>query len=162
MLGTLAKWLRLLGHDCFYERDIADERLVELARAERRILLTRDRRVARKSPHALYIPPGGIDDELFTVHAELALVPPEHPPTTRCSICNAPLVRVSPGDLAGSGLPPRVAKENKEIWRCPNCARFYWEGTHVASMDERLARLRERLAALERAGPSTGRGGQKR
>ena len=154
MLGTLAKWLRLLGHDCFYERDVADERLVELARAQRRILLTRDRRVARRSPHAIYIPPGGIDDELFTVHALLALVPPGHPPTTRCSVCNALLVRAGPEDLAASSLPPRVAEERKEIWRCPDCRRFYWEGTHVASMDERLARLRERLAALEGPGPA--------
>lgn len=149
MLGTLAKWLRLLGHDCFYERDVADERLVELARAEGRILLTRDRRVARRSPSALYIPPGGIDDELFVVHAQLALVPPDHPPTIRCSLCNALLVVAAPSELAASGLPPRVLEEHKDVWRCPACARMYWEGTHVASMEVRLAGLRARLAAAQ-------------
>lgn len=34
MLGTLAKWLRLLGHDCLQERDIPDARLLETARAQ--------------------------------------------------------------------------------------------------------------------------------
>ncbi len=151
MLGTLAKWLRLLGHDCSYERDIADERLVEVARGEGRILLTRDRRGAGKSPRALYIPPGNIDDELFAVHAALSLVPPAHPPTTRCSICNALLVLAGPGERRASGLPPRVLEDHRAIWRCPNCARLYWQGTHVASMEERLARLRARLGAPEDA-----------
>ncbi len=147
MLGTLAKWLRLLGHDCFYERDIADARLIELARAERRVLLTRDRRVAKKAGHSLYIPPGSLDSELFEVHARLGIDAPAHPPTTRCSLCNSLLVQADPKDLALGALPPRVVEEGKAVWRCPNCARFYWEGTHVASMDARLARLRARLAA---------------
>jgi uncharacterized protein with PIN domain len=43
MLGALARWLRILGFDCAYEADIADETLVRRAVAERRAILTRDR-----------------------------------------------------------------------------------------------------------------------
>jgi uncharacterized protein with PIN domain len=41
MLGRLAKWLRLVGYDTLYWRG-DDARLVHLALAEKRLLLTRD------------------------------------------------------------------------------------------------------------------------
>src|SRR5262245_27711481 len=48
MLGTLAKWLILLGHDVAYSARIEDHELVRLARRERRTILTRDRRLAQR------------------------------------------------------------------------------------------------------------------
>ncbi|MCD6106529.1 MAG: hypothetical protein J7J79_04145, partial [Thermoplasmata archaeon] len=38
MLGTLAKWLRILGYDVLYFRQIRDEDLILTARKEGRIL----------------------------------------------------------------------------------------------------------------------------
>ena len=46
MLGRLARWLRLLGYDTAYENDADDLYLARRARAEDRILLTRDRAVS--------------------------------------------------------------------------------------------------------------------
>ena len=46
MLGTLAKWLRILGYDAFFDPALDDHQLVRLARAELRVLLTRDRALA--------------------------------------------------------------------------------------------------------------------
>ena len=43
MLGKLARWLRLLGFDCAYDSEIADEDLVRRGIAEERIILSRDR-----------------------------------------------------------------------------------------------------------------------
>jgi uncharacterized protein with PIN domain len=43
MLGRLAKWLRILGYDTAYFSQIEDSDLVRIARAEGRMLLTRDR-----------------------------------------------------------------------------------------------------------------------
>lgn len=105
--------------------------------------------MAGKAPGALYIQPGGIDDQLIEVHVRLGLAAPEHPPKTRCSVCSAALAPASPAQRAAGGLPPRIVEQAKEIWRCPDCGRSYWEGTHVASMDERLSRLRARLALPE-------------
>ena len=48
MLGRLARWLRILGHDASYFRRIHDADLVELAVRERRILLTRDTRLVQR------------------------------------------------------------------------------------------------------------------
>src|SRR2546427_9548691 len=48
MLGTLAKWLIILGHDVAYFPRIEDGDLVALARREERTLLTRDRRLVQR------------------------------------------------------------------------------------------------------------------
>jgi len=48
MLGTLAKWLRILGYDTLFQPELNDHQLVRLARAEDRVLLTRDRELARR------------------------------------------------------------------------------------------------------------------
>ena len=42
MLGKLARWLRMLGHDTAYQSDIPDAELVERVIQEDRWLLTRD------------------------------------------------------------------------------------------------------------------------
>ena len=42
MLGRLAKWLRILGFDVLYFPKAEDPALVEIARREGRVLLTRD------------------------------------------------------------------------------------------------------------------------
>jgi len=54
MLGSLARWLRVLGVDVSFEPSLDDAELVRTARAQQRIILTRDthlvkRRQARSS-----------------------------------------------------------------------------------------------------------------
>ncbi len=48
MLGKLARWLRILGYDTAYERDVSDEELIERVGHEKRWLLTRDRYLAQR------------------------------------------------------------------------------------------------------------------
>src|SRR5262249_58233503 len=52
MLGRLARWLRALGYDTVYFRDAPDRRLLAVALAERRRLLTRDVALARLAREA--------------------------------------------------------------------------------------------------------------
>lgn len=147
MLGSLARWLRLFGFDCTFDVDIADARLLETARAEGRVLLTRDRAVARKAARALFVEGGDLDEQLLFVFAELGLALPQEIPMTRCSLCNALLERATQAAVDGGALPPRVLESHTEFYRCPKCGRFYWKGTHFDSMGGRLAGLRERRGA---------------
>ena len=48
MLGRLARWLRVLGYDTWYDIAVADPVLVDLAAAEDRVLLTRDRHLLQE------------------------------------------------------------------------------------------------------------------
>ena len=49
MLGSLARWLRILGYDTAYDNQIEDDEIIERCRQERRVALTRDRRLAQRS-----------------------------------------------------------------------------------------------------------------
>ena len=48
-LGRLASYLRLLGFDTLYRNDYADEELAHISSREKRILLTRDRGLLKRS-----------------------------------------------------------------------------------------------------------------
>lgn len=43
MLGSLARWLRMMGYDTVYNKALDDGQLAALARAESRFVLTRDK-----------------------------------------------------------------------------------------------------------------------
>ncbi len=70
MLGSLARWLRLLGYDADYDNRRDDAELVRLARAEDRVLLTRDRELAaRRGVRTLFVASQVLDEQLDQVTA---------------------------------------------------------------------------------------------
>ena len=144
MLGALARWLRLLGYDTTYSKDVTDDELVAVSKRDGRVVLTRDRQVAKNAAHAVFVPPGTLDDELLTVARALRLDLPDEPPAVRCSVCNG-LLEPAPSATAADGVPARVVELRLDIWRCPGCRRHYWRGTHIESMAERLKRIRALL-----------------
>jgi uncharacterized protein with PIN domain len=143
MLGRLARWLRLLGFDVWYESDVPDERLVRCALEEARWILTRDRalpvewRVPRVHVVAAETPAG----QLREVVAAFDLAGRARP-FARCSRCNAELVPLAP-EQAAARVPARVRERHARFLACPGCGRSYWEGTHVA----RIRRVLERTLA---------------
>lgn len=148
MLGSLARWLRLFGFDCSFDVDIEDARLIGTARAEERVVLTRDRAVARKAARALFIESDDLDAQLLSVFRRLGVALPHEIPMTRCSLCNALLERATQAVVDAAALPARVLESHTEFYRCLKCGRFYWKGTHFDSMGQRLAGLRERRGAV--------------
>lgn len=139
MLGRLTKWLRLLGYDTAYENDATDHELARRARAEGRILLTRDRELAaRRGLETLLIQSEQLEEQVEEVRE--ALGPPPDPSLARCSVCNGKLEDVSPGDVADR-VPPYVLGAHSNFRRCAECGRVYWSGSHVDAMDEELERF---------------------
>jgi uncharacterized protein with PIN domain len=136
MLGTLAKWLRLLGYDTAYDNVADDHALARRARAEGRMLLTRDRELAnRRGLHTLLIESEVLEEQVRQVQG--ALGPPPDPALSRCAVCNTELEPVSPEDIA-IRVPPYVVRTQTDFRRCPGCGRVYWPGTHVDGMRERM------------------------
>jgi len=135
MLGKLARGLRALGYDAAYERRISDDDLIEKARAEGRILLTRDTRlVLRRSlpPHLLVTserPPAQIRQtiEAFSLAVDPGVF------LTRCLVCNTATSEI-PREEAREGVPPYVYETQSRFARCPKCRRVYWRATHVSGM----------------------------
>ena len=136
MLGKLAKWLRLLGYDTAYDNAATDPELARRARAEGRVLLTRDRELAgRRGLRTLLIQSEILEEQVREVQDGLG--PPPDPALSRCAVCNAVLEAVDPGEIADR-VPPYVLRTQSEFRRCPGCGRVYWPGTHVDEMLERM------------------------
>lgn len=139
MLGSLAKWLRILGHDTRYCPAWDDNELARLARAEGRVLLTRDGQLARRPGlRVLLIADDDLAAQLAQVIRECNL--DAHHPFTRCPVCNVVLEEVSKASVWGQ-VPSFVFKTQDVFRLCPQCNRFYWRGTHWQKMQERLREL---------------------
>jgi len=143
MLGRLARWLRVLGYDTFYETTVPDAVLVRLAHEEGRFLLTRDRHLLRelRPARALEVRQDDPLAQLRQVVESLALAPP-HELFTRCLLCNALLAQLTEAEALAL-LPSGMEGIHGPVRRCPQCGRLYWDGSHVRRM----------RAALERALP---------
>jgi uncharacterized protein len=145
MLGRLARWLRILGHDVAYGPHLTGRTLVTHARRERRLLLTRDTRLLRdpELPAHLFITSDHFREQLRQV---AAAVPLGAGFLHRCLDCNRPLDAVAPEAVAAS-VPPYVLATQDHFERCSRCGRVYWPATHRAHMLDELAALGLALAA---------------
>jgi len=139
MLGRLAKWLRILGYDTVYQADAHDYELIRRARAESRILLTRDVELAqRPSLQSILITSDDVVHQLHQVLRTCQLT--THAAFSRCPVCNTLLADLEP-NLARTRVPPYVSLTQTQFSECPECKRIYWRGTHWARMQARLADL---------------------
>jgi uncharacterized protein with PIN domain len=135
----LAKWLRILGYDTLYDPALDDNQLVRLARAENRVLLTRDRALAgRRGIQILLVASEDLDEQIGQVLGDLDLVPDRS--FSRCPVCNEPLATID-RQAARAQVPAYVAQTHETFRHCPACRRVYWRGTHWQRMDAHLARL---------------------
>jgi len=135
MLGRLARWLRLLGYDAAYWRDGSDEALIAAAKADNRLILTRDRALARRrGVRALLITSETLDAQVAEARTALGF---QSQSFTRCSACNGVLVDL-PHAAAYDLVPSYVWQTQTQFRRCPDCGRIYWKGTHWPALRERL------------------------
>jgi len=142
MLGSLARWLRIMGYDAAYQRNKDDNEIVGEARREGRIVLTRDRELAwRMGDHGLYIESDDPEEQLEQVCEAFALVLDES--QTRCTVCNGEL-EVVPPSAVDSDVPEGALESNEEFYRCLRCGKIYWKGSHWKNIRERIASIEER------------------
>ena len=138
-LGTLARRLRLLGFDAAWSRDAADEALVAVSLAERRVLLTRDRGILKRKEltHAAAVhatePRRQLREavERFDL-ARLAA------PFTRCLGCNGTLVSVAKADVL-ERLPPVTRLHYDDFLTCTSCSCVFWWGPHARRLSAIVA-----------------------
>jgi uncharacterized protein with PIN domain len=143
MLGTLAKWLRILGYDALFDPSLDDHQLVRLARAEGRVLLTRDRELARRrGVRRVLIVSERLDEQIRQVWVELDLEPCARAGTRapRCPVCNGRLETIDL-EAARSLVPRYVAETQQAFCLCPACRRVYWRGTHWQHMQQYLEEI---------------------
>ncbi len=141
MLGSLAKWLRILGYDTKYVKNVSDEKIIEIAEKEGRIVLTRDKLLARKSK-GIYINERDVEEQLKKVIESLNLDIEEEKILTRCTICNIKVTKIDKDKVKGK-VPEYVWNNNEDFWICPSCKRIYWIGSHWNKMEEVIQKLKK-------------------
>ncbi len=142
MLGRLARWLRVLGFDTWYFREMDDRELVALHRTTGRVLLTRDTRLVlcRGVGRHVLITSDCWEDQLRQVAAALSLDIRRERMLTRCLLCNRPLERLAREDVYGK-VPDYVAGAAAAFHGCGSCGKIYWAGTHRKRMEEVVSEL---------------------
>jgi len=136
MLGRLARWMRLLGYDTEYFREDHPDKLIVKAKAEARVVLTRNSKLV-EIPGVVYIKSEMIHEQLRKV---MEIFPPEGEPLSRCSLCNTPIQKIEKEKVKGK-VPEYVYKTHNEFYYCPECDKIYWQGTHIDLMKEFLKRV---------------------
>jgi uncharacterized protein with PIN domain len=148
-LGRLAGFLRLAGFDTLYRNDWDDRDLADIARTERRAILTRDRGLLMRASvmHGHLIrhrtPRAQLKEvlERFDLCGSLR-------PFSRCSLCNSPVEAVAKEEVV-ERLPARTAQRHDEFWRCTGCGQVYWQGAHFRALQDVFTALVGRISASE-------------
>lgn len=151
MLGSLARWLRLLGFDAAYAgSQMKDDEVLAWAEREGRFLVTRDlglvQRCIKKGVPALLMKAGTKEEQmlLLLTHSGATLDPSRF--LSRCTHCGAVLAAATT-DSVKDQVPPSVAATHDRFWRCPQCTKVYWQGSHVDAIEEKILDLARRIAS---------------
>lgn len=133
-LGGLARMLRMLGFDSLYDNAIRDREILEIARRERRIVLTRDRELlkCREVMRGCFVHALKPEVQISEVAARYALVRRMRP-FTLCLHCNLRLQDIE-ASAAQQRVPNRILARHVRFMRCPGCERIYWKGSHWERM----------------------------
>ena len=152
MLGKLTRWLRMLGHDVKYSSELGDKRLIEIAKTEGRILLTRDLELYHQAT-VQRVDSFLVEEETeaeklaalakrfgFKLEIDIAL--------SRCPKCNAG-IRTIAKEKVLERIPNKTASNYEEFWECDNCNQVYWRGAHWKRIDKTLKEAQQILEKRE-------------
>ena len=139
MLGRLARWLRLLGFDTLYYKDISDADLLKIAKQQSRIVLTRDThfRHFRNFNDYLLIRSNETIGQLREIMNAFGVK--EFNPG-RCTRCNGILQEIAKGEEVKGLVPEHTYIKFKTFLRCQDCGNLYWEGTHIKRFREKVCK----------------------
>jgi len=142
MLGKLAKELRMLGYDTIYYRGEDAHQMIQLARQEGRVILTRNTKLIPKRPedHIIRVMEDNpllqlkelIQKGHISLNAENLF--------SRCLLCNVLIDEIPRGEAEGK-VPDFIFYQQQAFYRCSQCRRIYWQGSHQKNMQKKVEEL---------------------
>ena len=140
MLKKLSGWCRILGIHSEYFTDKSDDELLEYAKENNLVFVTRDKALSKRCTkhgvEVVFIKSNDIKDQIEDVLKTGAEI--TFPEKTRCSSCNEILEPVSKDGIKDR-LPPKV--DSEKYWICRSCGKVFWEGGHWKNIRRMLAEL---------------------
>ena len=153
MLGKLARWLRMLGQDVIYSAEFDDSELLELAKKEDRVLLTKDlelyKRAIGRGIDAFYVEGKTESERLAELAKRYGLTLVVDMEKSHCPVCNTKL-KAAPKEQLKDELEKNTFTYYDKFWKCPNCGQIYWQGAHWKQINNTLNEAQEKLEKLKR------------
>jgi uncharacterized protein with PIN domain/sulfur carrier protein ThiS len=142
-LGKLAKYLRLLGFDTLYHNNFDDLEIIEIAKTEKRIILTRDLGILKnnKVTHGYWIRSQDSREQLkeaiqrFDLKKKLNIF-------SRCTLCNGLILKIDKSIISDQ-VNKKTLEEFNVFYQCKNCKKIYWEGSHYDSMTKFINSIKQ-------------------
>jgi uncharacterized protein len=133
-LGKLAKYLRLLGFDCLYNKEYTASEIIETAETQKCIILTRaasllkNKKISRGYWIRSQYPQEQTREVIrrFDISADMK-------PFSRCLICNGIITEIEKENVINE-LEPETIKNYYEFSRCSSCKKIYWKGSHTIKL----------------------------
>ena len=149
MLGNLAKKLRVLGYDSTYFSSIEDEKLVTIAKNEKRVILTKDELLCKTAQNqdiiAVLIRGNDELEQIMQIHQSIKFEKfVMDTNNSRCIVCNGKLQPIEKYRIVGK-IPEGVLEREEKFWMCDVCKKIYWQGTHFEKLQEFVNKLNNRL-----------------
>jgi uncharacterized protein with PIN domain len=155
MLGKLSRWLRIMGHDVEYSNSMNDVELLTTAKAEGRILLTRDfglyQHAVAKGVDAFYVAGQTEEERLAELAWRFSIKLQVDMSKSRCPKCNKSVKPVPKEKVAGA-VEKSTFEHYSEFWECPKCGQIYWQGAHWVNIRGILMAAEENLQRLRKGG----------
>jgi uncharacterized protein len=141
-LGTLAKYLRLLGFDTLYRNNFEDAEIIELSVSEQRIILTRDLLILKNGrvTHGYFVRETNPKKQITEIVMRFDLKN-QFNPFSLCLDCNGRIMKVEKINI-DKKLKPNTRKTFQEFYQCGSCKKVYWKGSHY----EKLMKMVEGLS----------------
>ncbi len=141
-LGKLSRYLRLLGFDTVYRNDLEDTEIINIAETEKRIILTRDIPMLKNGrvTHGYFVHSTIPQEQIREIIRRFDLKN-DIRPFKRCMECNGKIETVDKNNVE-TLLLAGTRRNFNEFYRCSNCAKVYWKGSHFGKMKKLIDELR--------------------
>ncbi len=133
MLGKLARWLRMLGHEVEYSIKMGDNELLAVAKKENRVLLTRDfelyHRAVSRGIEVFYVDAKNETGRLAQLASRYSLELEIDMDKSYCPKCGTKLNPTAKTQIQND-VEANTFLHYDKFWKCPNCKQVYWQGAH--------------------------------
>jgi uncharacterized protein len=146
MLGGLARWLRILGHDVRYESSATDNEMLQIAEKENMILLTRDaelsKRATAKKLSSLLVVEETEEERLAQIARTFGISLDVTMTSTKCPECGSSLNEAPKTEVAAK-VPEASRMLHDKFWKCTGCGKVYWQGSHWKQIRQTLGNAKK-------------------
>lgn len=150
MLARVVRLLRAIGVDTRWEDAISDADLVRKSIAERRFILTLDKKLAQhwRTDNVFLLTSEKPFEQFREIVGRFEIVKPSRL-FTRCLICNTVLRKADKNEIARN-LAPEIREKYKSFNYCAICNKIYWKGSHTRRMREAIEKVFDKLKVLDK------------